>query len=203
MDLQENILKSGKELSFGKGEYLFHQNDQARGFYYILSGKVRIYRLGSDAKEVEVSLATCGDYLGEVILFSAEKFPVNALVLEDSQVVFFEKEEFLKIIDSDHQTARFMLKLLASKCLSLNERLETLNIRSPRQRLIKTLISRCSGDSKCEIKLDMKKVDLARHIGITPEALSRNIKQLQDDGLLRVDGKTVQIINCSRLKQEL
>jgi CRP/FNR family transcriptional regulator len=203
MDSSVDISELGKTVNYSKGQYIFHQNDRSQGFYQVLKGRVRLYRLGSEAKEVEISLASCEDYLAEVTLFAADKYPVSAQAIDDCELLFFEKESFLQQLESQPEYCKFMLELLAKKCITLNERLDTLNIQSPRQRLIRNLISSCSGDGRCEIQLSMKKVDLARHIGVTPEALSRNIKALQDDGLIKVDGNLVRVINCSELKRQL
>jgi len=201
--MNEAIKKIGKRIVIAKNEYVFHQKDTAVGFYYVLHGRIRLYRLGSEAKEVEINQVLDGGYLGEAILFASDSYPVSAQAVENSELLFFEKKEFLEHLRRDTAIADFMLKLLSEKCITLNNRIETLNIQTPRQRLIKTFISKCNGNGNCLIDLGMKKNELAKHIGITPEALSRNIKSLQDEQLIEVNGQSVKIFNCSGMKKYL
>ncbi len=201
--LNENIKKIGKQKSFTKHEHLFHQKELAQYFYYIIKGRVRVYRLGAEAKELEVNLIEAGGFLGEIILFTTDKYPANAQAMEDTEVLYFNKKVFLEALRADHTIAEFMLELLAKKCIMLNKRLESLNIKTPRQRLIEKLLHKCPGDHSCLIELDMKKVELARHIGITPEALSRNLKQLQEEKLIKLEGKKIRLLDCINLKKLL
>jgi CRP-like cAMP-binding protein len=53
------------------------------------------------------------------------------------------------------------------------------------------------------VQLDLKKAELARLLGTISETLSRNLKQLQEDGMIEVSGRTIRIKDCSRLKDLL
>jgi len=100
----------------------------------------------------------------------------------------------------DPAAARFFVELLARKCLVLNERIEALGLRTVRQRIVQYLLSRCSGRGACVVELAVKNTDLARLLGTVPETLSRNLRRMQEEGLIEVKGRKIRVLDCSKLR---
>ena len=187
---------------FAQQFQIFKADDPANGFYYISEGNIRLYKLDSNGKELEISRLGKGEYLGEIILFATDRFPVFAESLDNSQVLFFTKELVLKAIETEPRVAKFLLTLFAKKCYGLNQRLTMLTMQNIRQRLCAYLMSLCTGDS-CTINLPMKKVELANHLMTTPETISRMLNQLEDDKTITVSGKKITVLDCPKLKKNL
>jgi CRP/FNR family transcriptional regulator len=144
-----------------------------------------------------------GDFLGEAILFVSSAFPFFAQAVKDSQVLFFDTEEFFKKIEKEPPVAKFFLNLLARKCIILNKRIETLGLHTVRQRLIQYLLLNCQEEKQCTVELKTKKVELAKILGTISETLSRNLKQMQDEGLIEVESNKIHVKDCSKLRLEL
>lgn len=201
--IPSRLKRLGRPKSYQKDEMLFSSQDKAKGFYYVESGEIRVFKMDEHGKEIEVTRLEPGDFLGEAILFVSSVFPFYAQAVKDSQVFFFEKEIIFSEIDKDPKIAKFFLNLLAGKCLVLNRRIESLGLKTVRQRLIQYLLSRCTGEQKCIIKLRLRKGELAKILGTISETLSRNLKQLQEENLIEVHGNKIYIKNCPKLRSEL
>jgi CRP-like cAMP-binding protein len=201
--LEDKIKKLGKPLILKKDEFLFNAEDEANGFYYLESGEVRVYRMDEQGKEVEVVRIGPGDFFGEAIVFVMATFPSYAQAAQDSQILFFAKDDFFRNLEKDPSIAKFFLTLLAKKCVVLNKRIEALELQTVRQRLIRYFITRYEGSPQNQIELPMKKGELAKLLGTISETLSRNLKQLQTEELIDVQGNTILIHNLQRLKDEL
>jgi CRP-like cAMP-binding protein len=202
-DLEQKIIDLGYSKTYKKDEFLFNADDPAEGFYYLQSGEIRVFKMDEQGKEVEVVRPNPGDFFGEAIVFVQKKYPSYAQAVKDSQVVFFEKNSFFQKLEGDPAISKFFLQLLAKKCVVLNRRIEALELRTVRQRLIQYLVSSCGHETSCVVTLPMKKTELAKLLGTISETLSRNLKQLQEDGLITVEGHTIHIKDKSRLKEEL
>ncbi|MGB6339262.1 MAG: Crp/Fnr family transcriptional regulator [Candidatus Aminicenantaceae bacterium] len=202
-DLEQKIIELGHNKTYTKDEFLVHADDPAEGFYYLQSGEIRVFKMDEQGKEVEVVRPNPGDFFGEAIVFVQKRFPSYAQAVKDSQVVFFDKNSFFQRLEKDPTIGMFFLHLLAKKCIVLNKRIETLELRTVRQRLIQYLVSSCGSDTSCVVTLPMKKAELAKLLGTISETLSRNLKQLQEEGLITVKGHTIHIKDRSRLTQEL
>ncbi len=202
-DLLTGIKNLGRIQAFGKDDILFNAGDSADGFYYVQSGEVRIFRMDDQGKEVEVVRLNQGDFFGEAVVFVSSKFPAFAQAVTDTETLFFSKKTIFQHIDEDPTIARFFISLLAKKCIVLNKRIETLELRTVRQRLAQFILLQSQGQQSDVIVLNMKKVELARFIGTISETLSRNLKHMQEDNLIEVNGRNIRVKDSVKLKQEL
>lgn len=197
------LRRLGQHKIYRKKRLLFGAQDNANGFYYVESGEIRVYKMDEQGKELEVVRLGPGDFLAEAIVFVSPVFPFFAQAVVDSDLLFFDKETVLQEIEKNPQISKFFLNLLARKCLTLSSRIESLGLKTVRQRLIQHLISSCSGEKECLVELKVKKAELAKMLGTIGETISRNFKQMQDEGLIEVRGNKIYIKNCQALREEL
>ena len=203
VNIERAIKDIGRIKKYRKNELLFSAQQKADGLYYVQSGEIRVFKMDEQGREVEVVRLEPGDFLGEAILFVSLVFPFFAQAVKDSQLLFFDKNKIFKKIDEEPSIAKFFLNLLARKCLILNRRIETLGLQTIRQRLIQYMLLNCSGEQHCTVELKTKKVELAKTLGTISETLSRNLKHIQDEGLIEVEGNKIHIKDCSKLRLEL
>jgi CRP-like cAMP-binding protein len=201
LDLDKDIAGLGTRRAYRKDAFLFLADEEARGFYYILTGEVRVFRMDDAGKELEIVRLRPGDFFGEAIALLQGKFPAFARAAQDTEVLFFEKPAVFRQLEKDPSAARFWLLLLARKCQVLNRRIETLGLRTVRQRLAQYLLSFCRNDEPCRLDLSIKKVELARQLGTISETLSRNLRQLQEEGLIEVRKRQILIKSPQRLRK--
>lgn len=204
MDTLIGTLKNqGRKVTCRPGEWLFQSGDPADGLYLVTAGEIRITKMDEQGKEIEVVRLGPGDFFGEAILFVSPEFPAFAQAVRESDVVFLDKDSLFRSLETVPGLARDLLTLLARKCLVLNRRIEALNLQTVRQRLIRFLLSHCHGERSCTVRLDIKKAELAQLLGTISETLSRNLKQLQESGLIEVEGRSFHIPDRTRLRAEL
>lgn len=203
VDIPDGLKKLGRLMKFQKGEILFTPHEEAAGFYSVMSGEIRVYKMDEQGREVEVVRIGPGGFLGEAIVFVSQVYTVFAQAVRDSHLLFFAKKEIDKEIEFNPGLAKFFIELMANKCVVLSNRIESLELRTVRQRLIQYLLANCSGDKKCLVELKIKKTELAKILGTISETLSRNLKQMQDEGLIKVKGNNIYIKNCPSIRAEL
>jgi len=201
--LDKRIAALGTKGSYKKDAFLFLAEEDARGFYYVINGEVRIFRMDDSGREVEIVRLRPGDFFGEAIAIVSGKFPAFARAATDTEVLFFERPAVLRSIQSDPAIAEFFLVLLANKCILLNERIETLNLRTVRQRLAQYLLAHCNAERSCAIDLTIKKSELAKQLATISETLSRTFRRMERDGLIEVRGRRIRVLDCDKLRQEL
>jgi len=198
-----SIKTFGVERSFKRGTTLFNFEDPITGFYQVISGEVRVFKMDREGNELEISRLGPGDFLGEAVTFTSDKYPLFAEAIKDTKTLFFEKRRIFAAIEKEPKLAIYMIQLLAGKCLALNKRLETLGLKTIRQRLIQYILELCHGQGNCTVDLPIKKTEIAKLLGTVSETLSRNLRQLQDEELITVKGKNIRIKNCQKLRCEI
>ena len=195
--------RGGRRQIYAAGDMLFQAGDPADGLYYVKTGQVRIYKMDEQGREVEVVRLEPGDFFGDAVLFVHEEFPAFAEAVRDAEVFFIEKSRLFRDLENIPGLAHDFITLLARKCVTLNRRIEALGLQTVRQRLVQFLLMRCQGKDHCTVQLDIKKAELARLLGTISETLSRNLKQLQEEGLIEVTGRSIRIRDCPRLRGQL
>ncbi|MDH4197203.1 MAG: Crp/Fnr family transcriptional regulator, partial [Candidatus Aminicenantes bacterium] len=148
---------AGLRRAFPRGASLFLAGEAAENFYFLKAGEVRVFRTDSQGREVEVARLRAGDFLGEAVALAGVAYPASAQAVRDTLTLSFSREPILALAGRDPAVARFLVDLLARKCLVLNERVEALGLRTVRLRLTQYLLSHCSGERGCLIELRLKK----------------------------------------------
>ncbi len=202
-ELDKRISSLGVKKVYRKGAFLFLAQEDARGFFLILKGEVRVFRMDDTGKELEIVRLRPGEFFGEAIAILKGRFPAFARATQDSEVLFFETQTVFRKMDEDPAVSKLMLLLLARKCQLLNQRIENLGLRTVRERLAQYLISFCRGDEACRLDLPIKKVELARQLGTISETLSRNLRQLQEENIIKVNKRAISIKSPKRLREVL
>lgn len=172
--------------TYKKGEMIYIAGDIGERLYVIHTGKVKITRISDSGKEQVIRVLGSGEFLGELSLFSSQLLTDNAEVLEDTTVCIISAEK-LKNLMVKYPTITFKVMEELSKRLAKAENLiENISLHGVEKRLAHTLVNMANDNG--EIFLKMSKRDLASHIGMSQETLSRKLSVFQEMGLIRLSG---------------
>lgn len=188
-----------------KGEILFLQDDEYQGFFVLLKGIVKIYKISKNGKECVVHIVKPLNIFADIPLFEGVKYPVSANVLEESVLLFIPKNDFIELIKKETDISFKMLAGFAKRLKSLVLQIEDLTSKEVVNRLAKYLIQELnkSGTNKLQqpfITLTIPKSIVASYLGTITETLSRTFRKLQNDGIIKVQGKKIFIKNLTKLK---
>ena len=186
--------------TYARGQDIFFAGDPAKGFFAVVSGKVRIYQTSLAGKEHILHVFGPGEVFAEVAVFSGGVYPANAQVLEDGEYLFFPRERFRKLLAEDPDLALNMLGLLSLRLRQLVRKLEDLSLREVPARLAAHLLLLHADSKKQTLSLDLPKGQLAAYLGTIPETLSRVLRRLADDGVIHVSGHAIEILDVARLE---
>lgn len=186
----ENLASIVIKKSFCKGEMIFFEGRESTGFYIVILGKVKIYKLSSEGKEQILHFFGPGEPFGEVPAFTGDPFPAYAEAIEETKVFFFPKVAFVKLIEKDPSLALNMLAILAKRLQRFTHVIENLSLKEVPGRLATYLLY--LSDSKHganELFLDISKGQLASLLGTIPVTLSRILTRMAKQGLIDSDTK--------------
>ena len=187
--------------SFTKGDTIFADGDEGKGFYIIEKGSVKIYKLSFDGKEHILHIFGSGEPFGEVPVFTGKPFPANAMALKNSDLLFFPRKNVVDLITNDPSMALNMLAVLSMRLRQFTVQIENLSLKEVPGRLAAHLIwlSKDQDDST-RVSLDISKGQLASLLGTIPETLSRILSKMSVKGLIDVKGKDIVIRDVEGLK---
>jgi CRP/FNR family transcriptional regulator len=181
------------------GSLIFSQGEDATNFFIVLSGKVKIYKVSPEGKEMILHLFGSGDIFAEVPVFSGiPRYPANSLCLEDAEILSIQGAGFREMIYRYPDMGLNMLSVLAQRLHKFSEIIEDLSLRTVDSRLAKYLLS-VSENSPDKAVIYIHKKTLAAILGTIPETLSRTFKKLTDNGLIQVEGNRIHLLTRDAL----
>ncbi len=188
---------------FKKGESIFGEEDEGTGFYVVISGRVKIFKLSPEGKEQILHIFGPGEPFGEVAVFSGRRFPASAEALEETRAFFFSRKEFMDLIRRDPSLALNMLAVLSHRLRRFSGLIENLSLKEVPGRLAAYLLY-SQGEKKGEenLLLEISKNQLASLLGTIPETLSRILARMNREGFIDSTGsRQVRILNRKGLEE--
>jgi CRP/FNR family transcriptional regulator len=186
--------------TYRKGEVIFEEGDEGRGFFVVKSGRVKVYKLSNDGKEQILHFFGDGDHFAEVPVFDGQCFPASAATVEKSELLFFPRTAFLALLQQHPTLAIAMLAVSARHLRRMAQIIENLSFKEVPGRLAVYLLYLSERNGKGEeVELDMTKTQLAAFLGTIPETLSRVFAKMSQDGLIAIEGSRIKLLNRERL----
>jgi CRP/FNR family transcriptional regulator len=177
--------------SLSKRQVLFQEGQPGHYCFVMGKGSIQLHKESEDGREIVIKIVQPYEVFAEVILFERATFPVTAIALTQSEVVYVPKGELLRLLDQPaFREALFSLLMRRQRYLS--NRIHELAAFDVEQRFMEFLRSHFGEQPK--IRCSLSKKDVANAISSTPESLSRLLGRLQSRGLLTWKGQT---ITCS------
>jgi CRP/FNR family transcriptional regulator, dissimilatory nitrate respiration regulator len=192
----KNLFDIAKKKTFKRGEIIFSEGDEGIGFYIILSGKVKIFKLSAEGKEQILHIMEAQEPFGEAAVFAGENYPASAQALVETKVFLFPRRLFVDLISKNPSLALNMLAFLSLRLRKLSSLVEDLSLKAVPGRLAAYLLYLSDRDAKADIlELDISKNQLASLLGTIPETLSRILKRMDKDKLIKTSSRHIQILD--------
>lgn len=182
-----------------RGKLLFAEGDEAIGFFIVLDGKVKVFKLSPEGKERILHIIHPGGTFAEAAIFGEGLYPAYAEPLQSSKLLFLPKKAFLNLLQSNSRISINMIAGLSKFLRQFANQIEDLTFKDVPSRLARYLLDISFG-TKRTVELPISKSQLASNLGTVSETLSRTLRKLSEDDLIAVNGKTVEIIDMNRLK---
>lgn len=200
-DLQLNDLAMIiTDQNFRKGTTIFAEGDEGVGFYILISGQVKIYKLSMEGKEQILHIFGPGEPFAEAAVFTGRSFPAYADAMQESRTFFIPRKAFVALIKENPALAMNMLGALSLRLKKFAGMIEALSLKEVPGRLASHLLLLSSREDTDEFPLNISKTQLASLLGTIPETLSRIFKKLSDNGYLESKGARIRIIDYDGLE---
>jgi CRP/FNR family transcriptional regulator len=192
-----------ERIPLAKDEILFREGDPVIGFYIVLKGCIKAYRIGEGGKEQVIHLIHPNGSFAEPAVAGLPGYPAHTKALEPSEVVLVKSGPFLEHLRVNSELS---LRILASLSRHLHELVSTIDgyrLRNAETRLLHWLLQRAGNGTTTDpvaFDLGIPKSVLASELGTRQETLSRLFATLRRKNIVKVKGKTITIADPAALK---
>lgn len=198
----DDIIKRARPLH--RGDYVFRNGERFRSLYVVKTGSVKTFAPSPEGGEQVLGFHLPGEIIG-LDAIEKDTHACSAKVLETSaicEVPFSRLEELSSNIPSlQHQIYRLLSKEIGQD----TEMLLLLGKKSAEERLAAFLLSmskrlRKRGLSPTDFYLSMSRHEISNYLGLAVETVSRLFTRFQDEGLLKVDRKHVELLDLEAME---
>lgn len=198
-DLQP-IAAGTTEVKVDRGEIIFRRGDPCVGFHVVIYGQIKLMFVSSSGAERVVRLIGPGDGFGEALMFMGQNYIVTSQALRDSMLLHISRDALFEQLDKNPATARKMLAGLSRRLYSLMGDVQAYTLHTGAQRVVSYLIHNAGEDIGKPFRISASKSVIASRLNISPEHLSRILRDLNDKRLINLKGREYTILDLEGLR---
>lgn len=200
----DQLIQQSRRLRLGHHQLLYRQDMPAHHFFFVISGRLRLYRLDSSGIDRTLDSIAPGDCFAEVMIYAdPPRYACYAEALKSSEVLMIPVKAYQELLERNPAYAQSALRHYAMRAVTRFHDLEIMTVQNARDRLIRYLIDLLPNGTAegGEVELPLPKCLVASRLAMQPETFSRILADLKANGLVRVNRSRLFISDPERLIQ--
>ena len=196
----DKMLKCSRAVSrkLSAGEYIFRQGEVPQMIFLLQEGEVGLVKDFASGKRNLLYTVVAGDVFGEAFLFAGQShYWYDAVAMNGCSVLQIPWKFFYGFCENacgHHQMiTRNLLEILAGRNFSMTKKLHLLSSTSLKEKLAIYFLE--NADAKGRVRLSMNRENFADFLGVARPSLSRELMNMQKEGLIEVDKEEIRILD--------
>lgn len=190
-------MDAGTTIAFGKDEELFAEGDEAEYFYQVVSGVIRSYKMLSDGRRQIDAFHLPGDIFG---LEAGAEHRFYAEAVGEASVVAFKRSSLSSLIHNDPAFRERVMSATLSSLERAQNHMLLLGRKTADEKIASFLLDMAQRISRggASFELPMQRSDIADHLGLTIETVSRILSRFTRSGLIKLVPASRSIGLCNK-----
>ena len=189
---------------YDKGEILFHLMEPATRIGIILEGRVEAQKSFPNGSQVYVSVRVPGEMIGPAAVFSkSQRYPCDITSLEPVTVMMFRKDDLLRLMQKNVRILENFTAEIASATYMLQQRIELFSYNGIAQKAAFWLLMQARQTGKSKIHIPGSVSKWAMLMNVSRPSLHRELKRLEDAGIISYTPPIIDILNQDALQEVL
>ena len=189
---------------YDKGETIFFLMEEASRVGIVLEGRVQAQKTFPNGSQVNVSVRIPGELIGPAAVFSkSQRYPCDIVALEPTTLMMFQKEDLLSLMQKDVRILQNFTTEIASATYMLQQRLELLSYNGIAQKAAFWLLMQIRQSGKTTVRIPDSISKWAMIMNVSRPSLHREMKKLEEGGIIRYTGKIIEVLKPDELQSVL
>lgn len=187
-----------------KKDEVIRQGTPCKRLYVLLKGKLKVDIIDGSGNEVMIEYIIAPRAFATPHLFNDtdNRLPATFTALEDSILFTASKESTFKLISEEPGILKNFLCVTGNCNRCTVSRLKVLSYKNVRDRFVSYLFELKAPHSSL-IQTVHNQVQLAEYLNVTRPALSKEINKMVKENLIRIEGKTVELLKSNLIENYL
>lgn len=189
---------------FKKDSFIWHAGDPAKDFAIVINGAVNIIREDIKGNRIVIAHILKHQMFGEAFAIgSAKVYPVSTLAVEETNILLISGEALTltcrNACNYHKQMIDNLLSIIANKNIKLNNRIEAVTKKTTREKVIHYLTREMDIHNRRYISIPLSRESLADYLGVNRSALSRELSNMKDEGIIDYHKNQFRLLNYDKL----
>ena len=203
--MMDALVQSSIVVSYGNRQRIFDKGDEGDRLLGVLGGQVRIYVMSSEGRELIMNVLMPGDVFGEISLIDGKPRSASAVAIGSTDLLHIRRTDFLAALKKNCDMALKFMEILCERVRWTSGLLEDASLLDLPSRMAKRLLNLAEGIGEKEkdgirIGLKLSQTDLGNMLGVTREAVNKQLREWKKDGLVDMQEGQVVILDPERLE---
>lgn len=191
----------GSVVVLARDQTIFSEGDAARYFYKVVAGAVRSCRLLADGRRHICEFFLPGDF---VALDADDIHHFSAEAVSDTTLKRYPRSSLDQLASTEPRLAKGFRSLICLRLLAAQQHLVLLGRKNAVERIASFLLEMAERNGDADhISLPMTRCDIADHLGLTTETVSRTFSHLRAQGVIELEGAANVLLMDNTALEEL
>jgi CRP/FNR family transcriptional regulator len=182
-----------------RGEFILLEGDPADALYFVISGVVKVFKTSAEGKEQILQLIRPGESFNDVPIFDGGPNLASAQAMGPVVLYSIKNSDMRGILRNHPQVALNVAQILSQKLRNLVSLVEDLSFKHVTARLAKILLEYAGDGSAPRQRLTQQ--EMAAIAGTAREIIGRSLKELEGEGVIRLDHHRIVITDKEALRR--
>jgi CRP/FNR family transcriptional regulator len=178
-------------------EVIFLEGEPCAGLFIVHTGHVKIYKASPEGREQILHICGPHESFNDVAVFDGGPNPASAQAMDTTELCVLERSAMLDLFDRHPKIAQAVVAVLAARARMLVNMVEDLSLRSVTARLAKLLLAQASQRDA----VPLTHQQMAARLGTVREMVSRALRELEAEGMVRREGRQIIITDRAALER--
>lgn len=205
IELREELERTPHHIQcYDKEETIFHMMEDATRIGIVLEGRAQAQKAFPNGSQVNVSVRGAGELIGPAAVFSnSRRYPCDVVALEPVTVMMFRREDLLGLLQKNALILENLMTEIASATYMLQQRLELMSYNGIAQKAAFWLLMQARQTGKDTVKIPDSVSKWAMLMNVSRPSLHRELKKLEDEGIISYSHPKIQILEREALQEVL
>lgn len=184
-------------VSYGNRQRIFDKGDDGERLLGVLAGQVRIYVMSSEGRELIMNVIMPGELFGEISLIDGKPRSASAVAIGDTDLLHIRRSDLQSLLHKNSELCFKFMTVLCERVRWTSGLLEDASLLDLPARLAKRLLNLAQGVGEKEgdairISVKLSQTDLGNMLGVTREAVNKQLREWKKDGIVDMqDGQVL------------
>jgi CRP/FNR family transcriptional regulator/CRP/FNR family cyclic AMP-dependent transcriptional regulator len=194
----DKLVRLAARKRYPRDGVVFFENEAGDTLFMVAEGRIKVTILGDDGREVILSVLGPGDFFGDMSLLDNEPRSATAIAAEESEVLSLSRADFAGLMKENPGIMTTLIGVLSARLRHANHQISTLALLDVYGRVARVIVdlARDEGRRLKDGRIAFQRPthqEIANRIGTTRETVTRMLKDLQRQGMIKASGKEIVV----------